>query len=47
MLKISSRSLWEGVSFMGDLVASLHSVADSLFKQVIVNLSLFCVVAPS
>ncbi|RCV42665.1 hypothetical protein SETIT_9G233700v2 [Setaria italica] len=35
MLKISSGNLWEGVSFMGNLVASLHSVADSLFKQII------------
>ena len=47
MLRILSGNLWEGVSCVGTFVASLHSVADSLFKQVIVNLSLFCVVAPS
>ncbi|KAF0928097.1 hypothetical protein E2562_037875 [Oryza meyeriana var. granulata] len=36
VLRISSRNLWEGVSFMGNFVLSLHSAADSLFKQIIV-----------
>uniref|UniRef100_J3N351 Midasin n=1 Tax=Oryza brachyantha TaxID=4533 RepID=J3N351_ORYBR len=36
VLRISSRSLWEGVSFMGNFVLSLHSSANSLFKQIIV-----------
>ncbi|KAG2548684.1 hypothetical protein PVAP13_9KG211085 [Panicum virgatum] len=35
MLRISSGNLWEGVSCVGTFVASLHSVADSLFKQII------------
>ncbi|GJN20772.1 hypothetical protein PR202_gb08190 [Eleusine coracana subsp. coracana] len=35
MLRISSRNLWEGVSYMGSLVGNLHSAADSLFKQII------------
>jgi midasin len=35
MLRISSGNLWEGVSCVGNFVASLHSVADSLFKQII------------
>ncbi|TVU30479.1 hypothetical protein EJB05_22106, partial [Eragrostis curvula] len=35
MLKISSRSLWEGVSHVGNLVGNFHSAADSLFKQII------------
>ncbi|KAF8672677.1 hypothetical protein HU200_049372 [Digitaria exilis] len=35
MLRISSGNLWEGVSCGGNFVASLHSVADSLFKQII------------
>ncbi|KAJ1295332.1 hypothetical protein BS78_01G216000 [Paspalum vaginatum] len=35
MLKISSRNLWEGVSCTGNFVTSLHSAADSLFKQII------------
>uniref|UniRef100_A0A0E0BB97 Midasin n=1 Tax=Oryza glumipatula TaxID=40148 RepID=A0A0E0BB97_9ORYZ len=36
VLRISSRNLWEGVSFAGNFVLSLHSAADSLFKQIIV-----------
>ncbi|KAG8091817.1 hypothetical protein GUJ93_ZPchr0012g21118 [Zizania palustris] len=36
MLRISSRNLWEGVSFVGNFVVNLHSAADSLFKQIIV-----------
>lgn len=43
MLRISSGNLWEGVSCEGNFVASLHSVADSLFKQVIIILSLYVV----
>ncbi|CAL4925261.1 unnamed protein product [Urochloa decumbens] len=35
MLRISSGNLWESVSCVGNFVASLHSVADSLFKQII------------
>ncbi|PVH31778.1 hypothetical protein PAHAL_9G230700 [Panicum hallii] len=35
MLRISSGNLWEGVSCVGNFVASLHSIADSLFKQII------------
>jgi len=35
MLRILSGNLWEGVSCVGNIVASLHSVADSLFKQII------------
>lgn len=47
MLRMSSRNLWEGVSNEGNLVSSLYSSADSLFKQVIVYLSVFCVQPPS
>ncbi|KAL6643149.1 hypothetical protein ACP70R_021330 [Stipagrostis hirtigluma subsp. patula] len=36
MLRISSRNLWEGVSHVENFVDSLHSAADSLFKQIIV-----------
>ena len=43
MLRMSSRNLWEGVSNAGNLVSSLYSSADSLFKQVMVYLSVFCV----
>ncbi|KAL6842329.1 hypothetical protein ACP4OV_027756 [Aristida adscensionis] len=35
MLRISSRNLWEGVSYVGNFVDGLHSAADSLFKQII------------
>uniref|UniRef100_M8BCY6 Midasin n=1 Tax=Aegilops tauschii TaxID=37682 RepID=M8BCY6_AEGTA len=35
MLRMSSRSLWEGVSYAGNLVGGLYSAADSLFKQII------------
>ncbi|XP_071685110.1 midasin isoform X2 [Lolium perenne] len=35
MLRMSSRNLWEGVSDAGNLVSSLYSSADSLFKQII------------
>lgn len=35
MLRVSSRNLWEGVSYVGNLVSSFHSAADSLFKQII------------
>ena len=45
MLKVASRNLWEGVSCLGNFISSLHSAADSLFKQVLVNLSIFCVEA--
>lgn len=41
MLRMSSRSLWEGVSYAGSLVGDLYSAADSLFKQVMFYLSLF------
>ena len=41
MLRMSSRSLWEGVSYAGNLVGGLYSAADSLFKQVMFYLSLF------
>lgn len=46
MLKVASRNLWEGVSCLGNFVSSLHSAADSLFKQVLVNLSICSVEAP-
>uniref|UniRef100_A0A0D9XKA7 Midasin n=1 Tax=Leersia perrieri TaxID=77586 RepID=A0A0D9XKA7_9ORYZ len=36
VLRISSRNIWEGVSFARNFVLSLHSAADSLFKQIIV-----------
>ncbi|XP_062201313.1 midasin-like isoform X2 [Phragmites australis] len=35
MLRISSRTLWEGISDVGKFVDSLQSAADSLFKQII------------
>ncbi|KQJ96949.1 midasin [Brachypodium distachyon] len=35
MHRISSRNIWEGVSYGGNLVGSLHSSAHSLFKQII------------
>ncbi|CAM0956904.1 unnamed protein product [Alopecurus aequalis] len=35
MLRMSSRNLWEGVCNAGNLVSSLYSSADSLFKQII------------
>ncbi|KAM3408334.1 hypothetical protein ACQJBY_001473 [Aegilops geniculata] len=35
MLRMSSRSLWEDVSYAGSLVGGLYSAADSLFKQII------------
>ncbi|KAI5016290.1 hypothetical protein ZWY2020_006141 [Hordeum vulgare] len=34
MLRMSSKSLWEGVSYAGNLVGGLYSAADSLFKQI-------------
>lgn len=47
MLRISSRNLWEGISDVGNFVDSLQSAADSLFKQVMINLSIFCIEVPS